>query len=401
MDLKKRAAYAVCFSIISTCALAAEPSSSTAETGKFLFDARWRLENVSDDAFTKTALANTIRARFAYRTASYNGWSALIEFEATQHLFAEDFNSTANGHIAYPTVLDPDNSELNQAYVRYAPSANTSLILGRQRIVWDNQRLFGNVGWRQNEQTFDALDFQHTFASGLKFRYDYLDRAQRISGADHPNKNLARYQLNTHLLGLSSKFGAGNLSGYAHFIENETLPLSSHRNLGLRYTAKQDVPDGIGWLATVEYARQNSYADGTSAIDADYILLEGGAVWKASTVKAGWEHLGGNGTYGFATPFATLHAFNGWADKFLSTPVNGLNDAYLGWNRKFGKLSAAVIWHDFSSDAANIHYGQEWDASLGYAFNTNWNGLLKIADYQAKDIGFDATKTWLSIEYIY
>jgi hypothetical protein len=383
-------------------ALTAGPALAVNDSdGKLLLDARWRLESVEDDAFARNAFADTVRVRLGYQTPVRSGWSGVIEAEATQHLFGEDFNSTANGQTQFPSVVDPDNTELNQAYIRYAPGAKTQFTLGRQRVQWDNQRFFGNVGWRQNEQTFDALDFQHSFGNGTKLRYDYLDRALRINGADNPNEDLARYLLNTHLISLGHTLGPGSLSGYAHFIENETLPLSSHRNLGLRYTAKQDAPDGISWLAAIEYAKQDAYADGADKIDADYFLLEGGLIWKASTFKAGWEQLGGDGSYGFATPFATLHAFNGWADKFLTTPVNGLNDAYLGWNRKYGKLSAAVVWHDFSSDAASIHYGQEWDASLGYAFDKHWNGMLKLADFNADDTGTDTAKLWLSMEYVY
>jgi hypothetical protein len=39
---------------------------------------------------------------------------------------------------------------------------------------------------------------------------------------------------------------------------------------------------------------------------------------------------------GFTTPLATLHKFQGWADKFLTTPVNGLADLYVnaGYTRK-------------------------------------------------------------------
>ena len=387
---------ALTLALISSPVFAAEAGS-----GKILFDARWRLESVDDDAFADSASANTLRARLGYQTALHAGWSGVIELEVTQHLFGEDFNSTANGQIAYPVILDPDNSELNQAFVRYAPDAGTQITLGRQRVQWDNQRFFGNVGWRQNEQTFDALDVQHSFKNGLKFRYDYLDRAQRVTGADHPNENLARYRLDAHLLALSGKAGPGTLTGYAHFIDNQTLPLTSHRNLGLRYTAKKEVPDGIGWLATAEYAKQDAYADGAAAIDSHYLLLEGGLVWKANTFKAGWEQLGGNGRYGFATPFATLHAFNGWADKFLNTPVDGLDDAYLGWNRKFGKATAAVAWHDYRADAGSRHYGSEWNASLAYAFDKHWAGLLKLADYQADTFARDTRKLWVSVEYVY
>jgi hypothetical protein len=301
----------------------------------------------------------------------------------------------------YPTVADPDNTELNQLYVAYAPNANSRLTLGRQLINYDNQRFFGASAWRQNEQTFDALDAQHRFGNGLSLRYSYLGRVQRVFGADNPTPSLARWQLNAHLLSLGHAWGPGTLTGYAHFIDNQTLPLTSHRNLGLRYAAKHDNPQGIGWLATAEYASQHRYADGSSNIHANYQLLEGGLVWRANTFKAGSERLGGNGVYAFQTPFATLHAFDGWADRFLTTPANGLRDDYLGWSRKFGKVSANVVWHDFRSTHRSIHYGQEWDASLGWAFAPKWNALIKLADFRKKDVGADVTKTWLSVEYVY
>lgn len=401
-------ANAIAFALITTPLMAAEtttkpaePVAKTASVGKLLFDARWRMELVDDEAFIEDAEANTLRLRIGYRTPEYHGWSGVIELEHTSHLFGEDFNSTANFQTAYPVVVDPDNTELNQAYVQYAPSEATKFMLGRQRVIYDNQRFFGNVGWRQNEQTFDAFNFEHRFNNGLNLRYSYLDRANRIYGADHPNEDFTRWQLDAHLLSLNHKLGPGVLTGYTHLIDNQTLPLNSHQNIGIRYAAKRDNKDGIGWLATGEYATQNDYANGSNIIDADYLLLEGGIVWKANTFKACYEQLSGNGLYGFATPFATLHAFNGWADRFLTTPVNGLEDSYLGWNRKFGKLTANIAWHDYQSDRLNIHYGQEWNASLSWAFAPKWNAMLKHADYQADDIGFDVRKTWISVEYVY
>ncbi len=401
-------ANAIAFALINTPLMAAETTTKPAESatktaseGKLLFDARWRMEWVDDAAFIEDAEANTLRLRIGYRTPEYHGWSGVIELEHTSHLSGEDFNSTANFQTAYPVVVDPDNTELNQAYVQYAPTDATKFMLGRQRVIYDNQRFFGNVGWRQNEQTFDAFNFEHHFNNGLNVRYSYLDRANRIYGDDHPNEDFARWQLDAHLLSLNHKLGPGVLTGYAHWIDNQTLPLSSHQNVGIRYAAKRDNKDGIGWLATGEYATQNDYANGSNIIDADYLLLEGGIVWNANTFKAGYEQLSGNGSYGFATPFATLHAFNGWADRFLTTPVNGLQDSYLGWNRKFGKLTANVVWHDYQSDRLNIHYGQEWNTSLSWAFAPKWNAMLKHADYQADDIGFDVRKTWISVEYVY
>jgi hypothetical protein len=380
---------------------ASAPSAAPVPRSGPILDVRLRNESVADDAFANSADATTLRLRLGYRTPVISGWSGLIEIENTSHLFGERYNSSANHRTAYPTVADPDNTEINQAYVQYAPSAATRVTLGRQRLVYDNQRFFGNVGWRQNEQTFDALDMEHRFDNGLALRYSYLDRVQRVFGADNPTPSLARWMLNAHLLRASHALGPGTLVGYAHFIDNRTLPLTSHRNLGLRYTAKHDAKDGVGWLASLEYASQHPYADGSRLIDADYAFAEGGLVWRSNTFKAGWERMGGNGRYAFQTPFATLHAFDGWADRFLTTPANGLRDGYLSWNRGFGKLSATVVWHDFQSTHGSIHYGREWDASLGWAFAPHWNALAKVADYHAADVGVDVAKTWISVEYSY
>ena len=376
-----------------------QPAAGT--NGGPLLDARLRYESVDDAAFAKAADAMTLRLRAGYRTDVHSGWSALVAIENTSHLSGGNFNSTANGHTSYPTIADPDNTAIDQAFVQFAPSAATRATLGRQVLLYDNQRFFGNVGWRQNEQTFDALDMEHHFANGFALRYSYINRVQRVFGDDNPTPSLARFMLDVHLLHASMPVGPGTLAGYAYFIDNHTLPLTSHRDLGLRYTAKHDAKDGIGWLVNAEFATQHRHADGSALIDADYALLEGGLVWRGNTVKAGWEQLGGNGRYAFQTPFATLHAFDGWADRFLTTPNNGLQDAYLSWSRPFGQVTATVVGHDFRSDHAAIHYGREWDASLVWAFARHWNALAKIADFQAADVGADVRKTWVSVEYSY
>jgi hypothetical protein len=361
---------------------------------------RLRNEHVDDAAFTRAADATTLRMRVGYRTPVRARLGGVVEIEATKHLGSERFNSSANGRSTYPTVVDPDNTELHQAYLQWTPNAATQLRIGRQRLAWDNQRFIGNSGWRQNEQTFDALDLQNTGAGGWQWRYGYLARALRANGSDNPDPNLARWLLDAQLLGASHPLWNGNLGGYAYFIDNRTLPGTSHRDLGLRYSLHREKAGSIGWLATVEFARQDPYADGSKDIGANYSLVEGGAIAHGNTIRAGWEHLGGNGRIGFATPLATLHAFNGWADHFLVTPPDGLDDRYLGWNRKFGKLEANVAWHDFRAAHGDARFGNETDASLGWSFRRHWNVLAKFADFRAGDIGVDVRKTWLALDYV-
>lgn len=392
-------ALALLLGTFASPALAAE--SAAPAHGKWTLNFRARWEQVDDAKFAPVADAYTARTRVGYQTAAKNGFSGTIELLNNTHFFGDWFNSTTNGRSNYPTVADPDNTAWQQVFVNYAPNAQSRATLGRQRLNYDNQRFIGAVGWRQNEQTFDALDLQHRFGNGLTVRYSYSDRVQRVFTGYDQLDDVARWNLNANLLNVSHTLGPGTLVGYAYFIENKTLPLSSHRDLGLRYTAKKDSADGLGWLASVEAAQQDSYADGNPNINADYLLLEGGLVWKGNTFKGGWEKLGGDGTYAFQTPLATLHAFNGWADRFLTTPVNGLQDSYLGWSRKFGKLTANVVWHDFQADHGSVSYGSEWDASLAYALSKRWTGLVKLADFQKGDIGADVRKNWVSVEYNY
>jgi hypothetical protein len=103
---------------------------------------------------------------------------------------------------------------------------------------------------------------------------------------------------------------------------------------------------------------------------------------------------------------ATLHKFNGWADLFLTTPAGGLEDAYISVGRKFDKvgaargLNAALAFHQFDSDAGDVEYGTEWDASLG--FRIGRVGLLaKFADYNARGFGADTRKLWLQAEWAF
>ena len=60
---------------------------------------------------------------------------------------------------------------------------------------------------------------------------------------------------------------------------------------------------------------------------------------------------------GFTTPLATLHKFQGWADKFLTTPANGLEDLYatasvtLKGVGALDTLGFIVSYHDYEAEA--------------------------------------------------
>ena len=116
--------------------------------GKVTIDSRLRMENVGDDAVAKDANALTWRNRVGYRTAPWLGLSLFAEVEDVRAL-DDSYNSTANGRTQYATVADPEGSEWNQAGIALDSGHGTQVVAGRQRLVLDNHRFFGNVGWHQ------------------------------------------------------------------------------------------------------------------------------------------------------------------------------------------------------------------------------------------------------------
>ena len=108
----------------------------------------------------------------------------------------------------------------------------------------------------------------------------------------------------------------------------------------------------------------------------------------------------------FQTPLATLHKFQGWADKFLTTPPNGIRDWYgsagYGWKKPLGLdgINATLVYHRFGSDRIAIHYGNEWDAMIT-ARKGRWTATAKLAAYDADLFATDTRKFWLQLEWAY
>jgi hypothetical protein len=366
--------------------------------GKVSFDLRYRYERVDQDGDPRNAEASTARLRLGYTTGTYRGLSALAEFEGTWHVGADTYDSTANGRTDYPVVADPEDSELNQAYLAYQGPRSFVIKLGRQRIKLDNSRFIGNVGWRQNEQTFDAVTFVGKLTDKTRLTLAYLNNVNRIFGEHHPDSSLADLDVAVPLIHVSHEFPCGTLTGYAHFLEIEDAPATSHRNVGLRFTGRRELSDELDLLYAAEYADQSDYEDAPSSVDAEYQWLEVGVRFRKYTVQLGYEVLGGDGTYGFATPLATLHAFNGWTDKFLTTPADGLEDLYVLAARNVKRWKLAGVYHDFSADNGSADYGDELGFLATRKFKEHYGVGFKYATYGADDYVTDTDKLWVWLQ---
>lgn len=356
-------------------------------------DLRYRLELVDDERFAENATASTLRARIGVLSPDWSAWRFALTAHANRSVGSEDFNSTANGRTRFPVVADPDDENISEAWIGYSQPDGIAVRAGRQRLIEDNARFLGNVGFRQLEQTFDAVTLG--FSPG-NWRIDlrWLEQANRIFGPSNPNDLLAEAELDTWMGTLERALGASKLAFYAHRIAFDDRP-ASHRNLGLRLTGA--VPGTQDFSYRLEFARQ----DGIRALDdvdaQNYLHARIAQKPGAWHWFAGHERLGGDGEYAFQTPLATLHAFNGWTDQFLSTPTSGLIDTYAAAGTNLGQWTALVKLHDFGSDRGSIDYGREYGLMIKRPLGAGLSTEVKAAWFDGDDGRADVSKVWFTL----
>ncbi len=363
--------------------------------GHYWVGARLRYEDVDQDSFSNRANALTLRTVLGFQTAQWRGLSGTLEFEDVTALFEENYDSTTNGNTQFPKVVDPEGAEINQAFLEHSEQARWDVRVGRQRINFDNQRFVGGVAWRQNEQTFDAVKLTALNLAGIEATYVYVDNVNRING---DNSTIGDLPSHTHLFHLSRQAGPlGTLVAYAYLLDSDRDPRTSTDSFGVRLSGKHAPERELGFLWAAEVATQKDVGDNPNDVDQPYYLGELGASLRGFVLTVGHELLGGSGKPGdaFQTPLATLHSFNGWADKFLVTPDDGLNDSYAGLETTLAKVKCQAVWHIFDADHGSDHYGNEIDLALSYPLRKELLIGVKYADYDSDKFATDTTKFWV------
>jgi hypothetical protein len=391
----------LCALIVSFAApaQAADSFVDSFKLGKGGLSFRYRLENVDQDSFDKDATASTLRIRANFRTDDLHGFSLFGELDYVTTLGWNDYNAGAGNtpdRVEYPVIADPTGADLNQAYIQWKNDKGTLLRGGRERIIYDNARFVGNVGWRQNEQTYDGAYIQHK-SGGFDFQGAWVGQVNRIFGHDVPagtNDN------NTWLInGNKSWDDIGKLVVYYYDINNKDVAAFSTQSYGVRFAGKHKGERfTLGY--TAEYAHQNDAHNNPVDYSANYYRGDFSIGISKVTPYIGIESLGGNDTRSgasFRTPLATLHAFNGWADKFLATPDAGLRDFFVGIKGKAGDWSWNALYHDFKAESGSADFGKEIDASIGRKFAEKFGILFKAAWFDADTSSTydDTTKLWV------
>jgi putative salt-induced outer membrane protein YdiY len=375
---------------------------------------RSRFEDVTEDTLNanfnkngeRTADAWTTRTRISYQSGAFHGFSVFGEVDNISEMTNDvDYRTSAAntdplfGQSSTVAVIgDPTGTDVNQAYIAYTDAANQAK-WGRQRIILDNARFIGNVGWRQNEQTYDAFSWVNKSLNNTQLTYAYINRVNRVAGAD--NELLGYFDMDSHIVNGSYTFAnVGKLVGYAYLldVENPQTQLgASSDTFGVRWQGQAT----SNFTYNLEAAIQQD-AGANKDKEANYSLIEGTYTLNPLSFTLGYEVLGSDdGTYGFSTPLATLHGFQGWADKLTATPLNGLEDVYGTIGANIYGVQAALTYHKYDSHKNDIDLGSEWNVSLSKKIGSvAW--LVKFADYSMGDNNAslsDTRKFWVMADW--
>lgn len=378
--------------------------------GKFSANIRARYEYVDQDNLASESNAGTIRTRFGFTTAPVYGFNAMIEAENITAIDDDSYNAAgSNGQPTRPVVADPEVTEINQAWLGYSYTNQANAKFGRQRIVLDNARFIGDVGWRQNQQTYDSVFGSYTPCKDFSLSYGYIWDVNRVFGdvTGLPAGN-TDFKSDSHIVNASFGTKYGKLVGYTYLLDlqNAAGYANSCATYGLSFAGTAPVSEKWKVNYRAEYAHQTDYADSLQNYGADYFNIDLSAAVKPVVFGAGYELLGSDNGFSFKTPLATGHAFNGWADVFLATPALGLQDLY-GYAQVTlpADIPLRAVYHKFDSDAGSADYGSEIDLIASKKFGKNWTAILKYAYYMGEDAvsglpaGTDVQKFWAQVEY--
>ena len=386
--------------------LAAVPAAASAQTSdadaRILFEARLRSETVDQQGFLERAYALTLRTRLGWRSATAHGLQLLIEGEGVAVL-DDRYSAPVDPVPGRPAVADGETLELNRAQLRWTGLPDTEVTVGRQRLIVGNSRFVGNVGWRQNEQTFDAVRLSTTALKPVTLTWLFADRVQRPLGHEHAQ---GVWRGDIHLLQVETDTPVGRLSGFGLAIDLGNAPAFSSTTVGARLAGTRPVGGDRALIWSAEYAVQTD----AGANPAGYSLdLQAAAVGLQSprwSIGAGYDRFDGDGVSGFQTPLGTGHGFLGWSDVITTTPAFGVRDLFLrghvavpAWGRTLRLAGEAHAFHDADGD---LELGRELDLSAALPIDAHWSIELKAAHFGGDHPAFgDADKGWLTLEYRY
>lgn len=400
--------------------------------GKPMTSFRLRYEHVDQDGLTE-ANGLTLRSLIGWQTVPLHDVSLAVQLINVTQL-EDNFNdsvpyrgpihsySNQPGKAAYAKIVDPDYTDVNQLYLDIHAIDKTRVRLGRQQVNLDNVRFIGDIGFRQLMQVFDGVSILNKSVSDTEIYLAHFESVRQINTALRTDGALEVANIKYRFSPTESVTAYGYFSsfdnlgyGKAWFGAGNDNSDQSNQVIGLRLDGAHKFNDDWKLLYTAEYAKQQDYSGGDSRIDAHYYKLGAGTGYGNFSLRADQELLSSNNSkYAFQTPFGTNHLFQGWVDKFLSTPKEGIRDTFVTATYKFSDFAFFADYHWLDSDTKfnqigggrGDQYGTEWNAAATYNYSKNILTKVEYGKYSERDQYIatasrirDTEKIWLTIMY--
>lgn len=280
-----------------------------------------------------------------------------------------------------------------EVYAEPKLSDKFSIRLGRQRIIYDNQRLFAENDWRAPANAHDAVRL--IYNNNTNFTTEligaYNQSAENILRSNYKPTGFNNYKsLTVHYLNykLSKHFTLLTLNtadGY-----QSSVP-TAYTTTFMRYTSGGRLEySAYNWYATMSGYYQYGKDSSGKKLDAYYLQPEIKYTNKAWTVRLGMEYVSGHDANkpvekdnNFVPLYGVAHRFMGNMDFFTRFPGDvssaGLINPYLFlWYQK-GKIFLRAENHLFYSQSNYVFKGENLKKYLG--FETDLRINYKFTSY--------------------
>lgn len=306
------------------------------------------------------------------------------------------------GDVAQLNSSDINGIAIHEAWGEVLFSDKLSLKVGRQEIVYDDQRIFGSVGWAQQARSHDAAIIKYTLSGKHLFDIGiaYNASSESLYKTDYELDSYKSFQYLYYMGKLTSidlSFLVLN-NGMAYMketITGTTQEIAYSQTMGSRVSY-----NGNEFSANASFYVQSGKNKSNKSLSALYLIANlNYNITGKFNIGLGTEYLSGTSSKNQENPnkndrsfkpyYGTNHKFNGWMDYFYVGSYmysNGLIDIYVPLTLKVKKLTFKLIPHNFMASAKvadlqtdgtwkdhNNGLGQEIDFTVQYPISKSMN----------------------------